>query len=276
MCAALRLRQAFVQGGHAAAAGENQIDAGLGQRPSEACVHLHRLFAQFQHVAEDGNAATALADGGAAEHLEGGTHGCRVGVVAVVDEIEDALGQGDAVTLAAAFQGFQVGELRGCLHHVRAGRADRRENGERIPAGPYGTPFAMVEDGTWYLFYERGDAGSWLASSRDRKVWTNVQDEPVLKPGPGEYDKLMIALNQVIKYQGRYYALLHGTGSETLPRLWSTSVAVSDDLVHWTKFEGNPLFPIQDDRSSGVWVRDGETFRLYTMHDQVNLYLPRK
>ncbi len=158
----------------------------------------------------------------------------------------------------------------------REGQLDvRLTTGEPIPAGPYGTPFVMVKDDTWYLFYERRDGGIWLATSRDRKVWTNVQDEPVIKPGPGEYDRLLIALNQVIPYKGRYYALLHGSGMEQRPRLWSTFVAVSDDLIHWTKYDGNPLFPIADDKSSGIWVHDGKAFRLYTMHGQVNLHLPR-
>ncbi len=152
----------------------------------------------------------------------------------------------------------------------------RLNNGDPIPPGPYGTPFAMVKDGVWHLFYERRDAGIWLATSKDRKVWTNVQDEPVLKPGPQGYDKLMIALNQVIQRNGRYYALLHGTGSETLPRLWATGVAVSDDLIHWTKYPGNPLFPVEQDKSSGVWVPDGDRFRLYTMHNEVHLHLPGK
>ncbi len=157
----------------------------------------------------------------------------------------------------------------------REGTLDvRLANGEPIPAGPFGTPFAMVEDGVWYLFYERRDAGVWLATSKDRKVWTNVQDEPVLKPGPQPYDKLMIALNQVIKYQGKYYALLHGTGSETLPRLWGTGVAVSSDLIHWSKFAGNPLFPIAEDKSSGMWVFDGRRYGLCTMHNRVDLHLP--
>lgn len=163
------------------------------------------------------------------------------------------------------------------IHWQREGRLDvRLKNGEPIPRGPYGTPFVMVKDGTWYLFYERRDLGVWLATSRDRKVWTNVQDEPVIKPGPGGYDRVMIALNQVIKHKGRYYALLHGSGDEHAPRLWSTTVAVSDDLIHWTKYPGNPLFPIAQNKSSGVWVHDGEGFRLYTMHGEVNLHLPRR
>jgi hypothetical protein len=82
------------------------------------------------------------------------------------------------------------------LEWKREGRLDvRYVNGEPLTAGPYGTPTAWFENGVWYLFYERNDLGIWLARSTDLKVWTNVQDEPVLSLGPDHYDKLMIALN---------------------------------------------------------------------------------
>ena len=32
--------------------------------------------------------------------------------------------------------------------------------------GPFGTPAALYEDGTWYLFYERNDEAVWVATSR--------------------------------------------------------------------------------------------------------------
>ena len=39
----------------------------------------------------------------------------------------------------------------------------------------------------------RGDLGIWLATSEDMKVWTNVQDDPVIRLGPEEYDKEQVA-----------------------------------------------------------------------------------
>jgi WD40 repeat protein len=161
------------------------------------------------------------------------------------------------------------------LDWTRVGLLDiRLKNGKPIPSGPYGTPTVWLENGTWYLFYERYDKGVWLATSTDRKVWTNVQDEPVLSPGPGEHDKDMIALNQIIKHKGRYYAYYHGCAKAgPKARLWSTSVATSTDLIHWEKYPGNPLQPVEQDKSSGIVVHDGERWRLYTMHPEVNLHL---
>ena len=70
------------------------------------------------------------------------------------------------------------------LRWKREGRLDvRYVNGKPLTAGPYGTPTAWFENGDWHLFYERSDEGVWLARSTDLKVWTNVQDEPVLSSG---------------------------------------------------------------------------------------------
>lgn len=160
------------------------------------------------------------------------------------------------------------------VHWTRQGPLDvRTTNGEPLSAGPYGTPTAWFEGGRWYLFYERRDAGVWLATSEDMKVWTNVQDDPVLVPGPGEYDRQLIALNQIVKHRGRYYAYYHGTGTPESPRQWTTNVATSTDLVHWKKYPKNPL--LGENQSSGILVDDGERFRLYSMHDEVHVHFSR-
>ena len=153
----------------------------------------------------------------------------------------------------------------------------RLANGEPIPDGPFGTPTAWFEKGQWNLFYERNDRAIWLARSTDTKVFTNVDDNPVLEPGPNEYDRDMIAMNQIIRYGERYYAVYHGTKKSDDPKqpnLWSTALASSTDLVHWTKYAGNPLRPISENKSSGLLIHDGAQFRLYTMHNEVNVHLP--
>lgn len=156
------------------------------------------------------------------------------------------------------------------------GRIDvRYKDGRPLSEGAYGTPVAWFEDGTWYLFFERDDKAVWLASSKDLKVWTHVQDEPVFVPGPEPFDKYGIAWNQIIKYRGRYYAYYHGA---TRPPMhgWTVCVAVSTDLVHWKKYPKNPLLPPKS--SSGILVHDGKQFRLYVMgidDHRVEVYFPR-
>ena len=109
------------------------------------------------------------------------------------------------------------------------------------------------------------------------KVWTNLQDEPVMVPGPDAHDKDLIALNQILKHKGRYYAYYHGSArSGANAGKWCTCIATSPDLVHWEKYPGNPLLPWADNKSSGMAVADGKQFRLYTMHPEVNLHMPAR
>lgn len=159
------------------------------------------------------------------------------------------------------------------VHWRSEGTLDiRYVDGKPLSPGPFGTPTAWLENDTWHLFYERMDAGIWLARSRDLKVWTNVQDAPVLVPGPLQYDRAMIAVDQIIKHGEQYYAYYHGTGGPSATRIWNTDVARSADLVHWQKYCGNPIVA---DQSSGMVLFDGNESRLYTMHDAVNVYFSR-
>jgi predicted GH43/DUF377 family glycosyl hydrolase len=149
----------------------------------------------------------------------------------------------------------------------------RKTDGSPINAGPYGTPTAWLENGTWYLFYERGDQGVWLATSKDRKIWTNAQDNPVITVGPDPYDKSAVAVNQIVKREGIYYAFYHAN-SQRPWKAWTTCLARSRDLIHWEKYPGNPI--IGDNCSSAILVRtpQGED-RLYTMHPDVKMFLPK-
>jgi hypothetical protein len=144
--------------------------------------------------------------------------------------------------------------------------------------GPYGTPSVFIEDGKWYLFYERNDEGIWVATSEDKLHWTNIQDEPVLAKGPDKYDEGAVAANQVIKYKGNYYIYYHGSSSPDWNKpgnsaVWTSNVAYSPDLIHWIKYPENPI--VDGDHSSPIMVPDGNKFRLYTMHDEVWLYFSK-
>ncbi len=162
------------------------------------------------------------------------------------------------------------------IQWTRIGPLDiRNPDGSPLSPGPFGTPTAFWHDGKWYLFFERYDQGIWLATSEDLAQWTLVQKDPVLSLGPANYDGLMIALNQIVPYNGRFYAYYHGSGDAEKPRRWAPAVAVSEDLIHWQKYSGNPLRPVEENKSSGIVVADGEgSFRFYTMHDRVHVHVP--
>lgn len=160
------------------------------------------------------------------------------------------------------------------IHWQEHGSLDvRTRDGKPLLPGPYGTPTVWIEGAVWNLFYERGDRGIWLARSTDGKVWTNVQDAPVIARGPEAYDRSAVALNQVIEHQGRYYGVYHANADPKGNAPWTTCLVMSTDLVHWKKYPGNPIIRTND--SSGVFVSDGKHLRLYTMHPAVKAWLPK-
>ncbi|MFC2116276.1 glycosylase [Bacteroidota bacterium] len=160
------------------------------------------------------------------------------------------------------------------IHWEEHGPLDvRYTNGEPLSEGAYGTPTLWLENGVWHLFYERMDQGIWLALSSDLKIWTNKQDEPVIKIGPDIYDQHQVALDQIIKYKGKYYAYYHASEYEDWSKDWTSCVAMSDDLVHWEKYSKNPI--MRENKSSPILVYDGSKYRLYTMHPEVCVHFPR-
>ena len=91
-----------------------------------------------------------------------------------------------------------------------------------------------------------------MATSKDLKIWTNVQDDPVIAMGPEPYDKAAVAVNQIVKRDGFYYAFYHAN-SQRPWKDWTTCLARSRDLVHWEKYPGNPI--IGNNCSSAILVR---------------------
>ena len=156
------------------------------------------------------------------------------------------------------------------VHWEEQGNLDiRMRDGSPIKPGPYGTPTVFRAKGLWHLFYERDDRGIWLATSTDLKTWTNVQDEPIISMGPDAYDAFAVAMNQVIYYKGFYYGFYHASAFKDWHE-WSTNVAVSTDLIHWKKYDQNPILGLN--QSSGMVLKNGRGFRLYTMHRRVMVY----
>ena len=164
------------------------------------------------------------------------------------------------------------------VHWEEQGNLDiRQTDGHPISAGPRGTPTVWYEDGTWWLFYEREDLAVFAARSRDLKVWTNVTDDPVIARGPDPYDRYAVAVDQVVRHKGRYYAYYHASALPDWGE-WSTCIAVSEDLVHWKKYPGNPVLrvnPSMQGASSAMAVQDGSGYRLYTTHPDVRVYFPQ-
>ena len=89
--------------------------------------------------------------------------------------------------------------------------------------------------------------------------------------GPEKYDQFAVAMDQVIRYNGKYYGYYHASEYKDWHE-WSSCVAMSEDLIHWEKYNKNPI--IRENKSSPVLVFDGSKYNLYTMHPEVCVHFP--
>ncbi len=138
MGAAAGRRQRVMEMAHGGAGGEDAVDAHLLDRAGQLGVQGCAVVAELQHVAERRELA-ALRRG---EHAERCAHRGRVGIVAVVDQRDDAVRPLDPAPLAAPARRAEAGQCRGgalgigaerrgggdhrqaVAHPVAAGRAD--------------------------------------------------------------------------------------------------------------------------------------------------------
>jgi len=137
-----------------------------------------------------------------------------------------------------------------------------------------GTPVLLKKEDSWYLFYERSDKAIWLATSTDSIPlnWTKIQKEPVISPGPGEYDNVAVAADCIVKIEGKYYMYYHATAEDPWNN-WCVCLAFSDDLVHWTKYKNNPIGYYGD---APVLVFNGNEYLFYVTDSgvEMKLYYP--
>ncbi|MBI3841312.1 MAG: hypothetical protein HY297_05120 [Thaumarchaeota archaeon] len=112
---------------------------------------------------------------------------------------------------------------------------------------------SVVWNGSMYLMYYTGSGTSafretGLAYSADNVDWVRYPQNPILTPGPGEYDAYWGRFANVVK-EGDAYRMWytgHTNYGITVGNATGFYVAVdyanSTDGVHWTKYEGNPVF----------------------------------
>lgn len=95
----------------------------------------------------------------------------------------------------------------------------------------------------YHLFYGGTDglkAYTGLAVSRSLgSRWKRASVKPVLSPGGrGEWDEVNALIVSVLKLEDFYCAFYEGEDNK---RRYSIGMAWSEDLLNWTKWEGNPV-----------------------------------
>jgi hypothetical protein len=112
----------------------------------------------------------------------------------------------------------------------------------RLSDGQYGLTFNVQRDNQWL--------GVWLATASSPLGpfrFQKVRPGPILTlGGPDEFDGKTIHLNGALQLSNGTYAMLytgHNPKFKTLKQPGDRGgLATSKDMVHWTKFAGNPVF----------------------------------
>jgi predicted GH43/DUF377 family glycosyl hydrolase len=156
-----------------------------------------------------------------------------------------------------------------------------------------GVHSVIATDEGYVMYYPGGDlvnmrgGGIGRATSPDGITWTKYDDpattespyaesDPVLQPGPEAWDKDFLAGGGARRTADGWEIFYFGKGQleGQAESLTSIGYATSDDGIHWTKYDGNPILTAEDDPAepaanyanlgmSRVFVRDSAYFLYY-------------
>ncbi|MDZ7340818.1 MAG: hypothetical protein ONB27_05630 [candidate division KSB1 bacterium] len=118
---------------------------------------------------------------------------------------------------------------------------------ENNPVVIGGGPEIVVKDGLFYLYYwQPGRQGRGfeihLATSLDGFRFEKYSPAPVLPTGPeGSWDCHTVETPRIFREGKRYYMIYCGSDRyDDYPA--HAGLATSEDLIHWEKYHGNPIF----------------------------------
>jgi len=139
------------------------------------------------------------------------------------------------------------------------GLSFRRWGAEPIIPAFAAAPEVICHDGEFWLFYagyhERGGTDIYLVRSSNPYRFDHAQRQMVLTVGPGDWESLSVTTPRIFYDNGTWCMVYAGSDRhEDTP--WHFGVAASRDLIHWTKYDGNPIFARGDEGAwddCGIW-----------------------
>jgi predicted GH43/DUF377 family glycosyl hydrolase len=153
------------------------------------------------------------------------------------------------------------------------GLSFRRWGTEPIIPAFAAAPEVICHDGEFWLFYagyhERGGTDIYLVRSSDPFRFDHAQRQMVLTVGPGNWESLSVTTPRIFCDNGTWYMVYAGSDRhEDTP--WHFGVAASRDLIHWTKYDGNPIFARGDEGAwddCGIWygttIKVGDVYYMW-------------
>ena len=130
----------------------------------------------------------------------------------------------------------------------------------------YGTNELIKVDGKYWLFYhsypnegyEQGAAKVGLAYTDDENLldWKFV-DEPIFCPEDGDsWERGGLYKTSVVRYDNKYYMLYNAKNIVDGSWKEQTGLAVSRDMLHWERYENNPVLPVMERTWRHTFVSD--------------------
>jgi predicted GH43/DUF377 family glycosyl hydrolase len=110
-----------------------------------------------------------------------------------------------------------------------------------------GGPEVVYRDGLFYLYYwKRKPVGTGYqlhtGRSSDGFDFEEVSSDPVIPIGPeGSWDSHTVETPRIFSEEGAYYMIYCGSDRHN-DYPFDAGLATSRDLIHWTKYAGNPIF----------------------------------
>ena len=140
-----------------------------------------------------------------------------------------------------------------CLAVSEDGKSFRKFDGNPVIIG--GGPEIASRDGVLYLYYWRSVPGKkgfqiHYAASRDGYHFTEQVPSLVLPVGPaGSWDSFTVETPRIFR-EGELFYMVYCGSDRNKDYPFHAGLATSRDLIHWTKFPGNPIF---ERGAAGEW-----------------------
>lgn len=108
--------------------------------------------------------------------------------------------------------------------------------------------------------YEAGSAEIGLAWTEDENLmkW-EFAEEPVYSwRGGAPFERGGLYKSWLVEHEGKFYMFYNAKNVDGEDMCWKeqTGVATSDDMFHWTRYEGNPVLPVCEGAWDSVFASD--------------------
>ncbi|NLG24661.1 MAG: hypothetical protein GX558_04850 [Clostridiales bacterium] len=106
--------------------------------------------------------------------------------------------------------------------------------------------------------YEAGSAQIGLCYTEDERLldWTFV-GEPVFSPHDGaSWEVGGLYKSWLMEHEGTYYMFYNAKNRDDGRWLEQTGMATSKDMLHWTRYDGNPILPVAPGAWDSVFASD--------------------